>query len=326
MGRIVTLARLLEQHAGVDGVHATAIPELKLYRTSAPTMPSKVLYEPSLCLIAQGAKYVMVGTDEHRYDTQRYLLVTADIPTTARVVDATARAPYLALRLRLDPLEVGELVAQLGPQEERPPAYALGVSRLDPELLDPVIRLMEMLPRARDARMLAPLVRREITYRLLIGPQGARLRQLVAGDDQGQRITRTLRWLKAHYSDPMTVDTLAELAGMSPSALHRHFRAVAGMSPLQYQKHLRLHEARRLMLSEALNAAEACFRVGYLSPSQFNREYRRLFGAPPRRDIETLRQARQWVGATALQGDERKRSVSRVAVDHAPGVVTSASA
>jgi AraC-like DNA-binding protein len=315
------------QHAGVDGVHETAIPELKLYRTSAPTMPSRVLYEPSLCLIAQGAKYVMVGPDEHRYDPQRYLLVTADIPTTARVVDATERAPYLALRLRLDPLEVGELVAQLGPQEERPPACALAVNKLDPQLLDPVIRLMEMLPRARDARVLAPLARREITYRLLIGPQGARLRQLVAGDDQGQRITRTLRWLKAHYAEAMTVDALAELAGMSPSALHRHFRAVAGMSPLQYQKHLRLHEARRLMLSEALNADQACFRVGYLSPSQFSREYRRLFGAPPRRDMDALRRARERAGAAGPEGDERSRPASRVAVDRAQRhVVTPASA
>jgi transcriptional regulator GlxA family with amidase domain len=134
-----------------------------------------------------------------------------------------------------------------------------------------------------------PLVRREITYRLLVGPQGQRLRQIISGNDQGQRITHALRWLKAHYAEPLRVESLAKQAGMSPSALHRHFKAVTALSPLQYQKHLRLQEARRLMLGEALDAAQASFKVGYESPTQFSREYRRLFGAPPRRDIETLR-------------------------------------
>ena len=264
----------------------------------APTAPTDILYEPALCVIAQGSKAVMLGGEEYRYDAERFLLVAADIPAMARVVRASASEPYLAMKLLLDPLEVGEVVAQVGPQElKEPPARALDVGELEPTLLDAVTRLVELLPRPQDARALAPLVRREITYRLLMGPQGPRLRQIVSGTGQGQRVTQALRWLKAHYVEPLRVETLARQAGMSPSALHHHFKAVTAMSPLQYHKRLRLQEARRLMLGEALEAAEASFRVGYESPSQFSREYRRLFGAPPRRDVEALRQGRHSAGA-----------------------------
>lgn len=291
MSRITTLARWIERQTGTDGTHATAVPGLTLYRLSAPTAPTDILYEPALCVIAQGAKTVLLGGEEYRYDAERYLLVAADVPAMARVVQASAQEPYLALKLLLDPLEVGEVVAQIGPQERpAPPARALDVSEMDAGLLDAVIRLVELQKSPRDAPVLAPLLRREITYRLLVGPQGARLRQIVAGSGQGQRITQALRWLKAHYVEPLRVETLARQAGMSPSALHHHFKAVTAMSPLQYHKRLRLQEARRLMLGEALEAAEASFRVGYESPSQFSREYRRLFGAPPRRDVEMLRQ------------------------------------
>jgi AraC-like DNA-binding protein len=230
----------------------------------------------------------VLGREGYRYDAAKYLLVSADVPATAQVVAATARAPYLGLSLGLDPLEVGELVAQLGP-EDHPAERALGVSALDPALLASVVRLVELLDSPRDAALLAPLVRREVTYRVLVGPQGPRLRQLMAGNTHGQRITQAIKWLRAHYAKPMSVEVLAKRAAMSPSALYLHFRQVTGLSPLQYQKRLRLQEARRLMLGEALDAAEASFRVGYESPSHFNREYRRLFGAPPRRDIEVLR-------------------------------------
>ncbi len=288
MNQLNTLSRLLERHSGVDGRHSTAIAGLKVVRLSAPTLPAAVMYEPSLCVVAQGAKHVMFGREGYRYDAAKYLLVSADVPATAQVVTATARAPYLGLSLDLEPLEVGELVAQLGP-EEHPAQRALGVSALDPALLASVVRLVELLESSRDAALLSPLVRREVTYRVLVGPQSPRLRQFVAGNTHGQRITQVMKWLKAHHAEPMSVEGLAKKAAMSPSALYLHFRQVTGLSPLQYQKRLRLQEARRLMLGEALDAAEASFRVGYESPSHFSREYRRLFGAPPRRDIEALR-------------------------------------
>jgi len=292
MSRLLTLVELLERQTRADGNYPTAIRGLTLYRHAKPSPPTSVVYEPALCVIAQGSKRVMFGDQEYRYDAARYLLIAADVPATARIVAATAQTPYLALRLVLDPLEVGEVVAQLGPRQQPTPATgALAVSALDPALLDSVIRLVELLEIPRDAQVLAPLVRREITYRLLVGSGGHRLRQIISGNDQGQRITHALRWLKANYVEPLRVESLAKQAGMSASALHRHFKAVTALSPLQYQKRLRLQEARRLMLGEALDAAEASFRVGYESPSQFSREYGRLFGAPPRRDIEALRQS-----------------------------------
>ncbi len=290
MTRLFTLARLIEGKTLAEGNYPTEIRGLTLYRYAKPSPPVNVLYEPALCVIAQGSKRVLFGDREYRYDAARYLLIAADVPATARIVAATAEKPYLALRLVLDPLEVGEVVAQLGPRQ--PPGLATGalaVSTLDPLLLDSVTRLVALLDNPRDAQVLAPLIRREITYRLLIGPEGQRLRQIISGNDQGQRITHALRWLKVHYLEPLRVESLAKQAGMSPSALHRHFKAVTALSPLQYQKSLRLQEARRLMLGEALDAAEASFKVGYESPTQFSREYRRLFGAPPRRDIESLR-------------------------------------
>ena len=290
MNRLFTLVGLLERQARSDGKHPTAIRGLTLYRYTKPSAPASVVYEPALCVIAQGSKQVLFGEREYRYNAARYLLIAADVPATARIVAASAQTPYLSLRLVLDPLEVGEVVAQLGPRQQPSlAAGALAVSALDPALLDSVTRLVSLLDSPSDAQVLAPLVRREITYRLLVGPEGQRLRQIISGSDQGQRITRALRWLKAHYVEPLRVESLARKAGMSPSALHRHFKAVTELSPLQYQKHLRLQEARRLMLGEALDAAEASFKVGYESPTQFNREYRRLFGAPPRRDIEALR-------------------------------------
>ena len=254
----------------------------------------------------------MLGDKEFRYDAERYLLVAADLPAMAQIVGASPRTPYLGLKLLLDPLEVGEVVAQLGPLPT-PATRALAVSELDAALLDSVARLVDLLRDPQDVQVLAPVVRREITYRLLVGPEGRRLRQVVSGTDQGQRITHVLSWLKAHFSEPLRVEALAKQAGMSPTAFHRHFKEVTSLSPLQYQKHLRLQEARRLMLGEALDAAEASFKVGYESPSQFNREYRRLFGAPPRRDIEALRQVPAAAPVVSLELAKRRRSLRRLA-------------
>ena len=313
--RSFTLARLIERQTGsVDGTYPTAIRGLMLYRRSAASPPTGILYEPALCVIAQGGKRLTFGGKEYRYDAERYLLVAGDVPAMAQIVSATPQAPYLGLKLLLDPLEVGEVVAQLGPQQQQAPAArALAVGALDTGLLDSVTRLVELLANPQDSLVLAPLVRREITYRLLIGAEGQRLRQVVSGNDQGQRITHALRWLKANYVEPLRVEALAKQAGMSPSALHRHFKAVTALSPLQYQKRLRLQEARRLMLGEALDAAEASFRVGYVSPSQFSREYGRLFGAPPRRDIEALRHSQPPAPILSLALAKRRRATAPVA-------------
>lgn len=312
----LSLAQLVEQQTrGVDGAYSTAIRGLSLFRRSAVIPPTSVLYEPAFCVIAQGSKRVMLGDKEYRYDSNRYLLVAADVPVMACVVGATPQTPYLALGLELDPLEVGDVVAQLGARQDNPAERALGVGVFDAALLDSVIRLVKLLQDPREALVLAPLVRREIMYRLLVGPESSRLRQIVSGTDQGQRITQVLRWLKAHYAEPLRIEAVAKQAGMCPSAFHRHFKAVTALSPLQYQKRLRLQEARSLMLGGALDAAEASFKVGYESPSQFNREYRRLFGAPPRRDIEALRQvqAPAPVVPVPLELAGKKRGRKRVA-------------
>lgn len=303
----LSLARLMEQHTrGVDGTYPTAVRGLTLFRSSAPTPPAAILYEPSICVVAQGGKQFVVGEREYRYHAEQYLLVAADVPAMGWVSKASPDAPYLGLKFLLDPLEVGEVLARLGPQREGPVTRAVGVAALDSGLIDAASRLVALLKDTQDALVLGPLVRQEVVYRLLVGPEGQRLRQIVSGTDQGQRITHVLTWLKDHYAEPLSVEAIAKQAGMSQSAFHRHFKAVTTLSPLQYLKRIRLQVARRLMLGEGLDAAGASFRVGYESPSQFNREYRRLFGAPPRRDVEALRQGQASGPVVSLELARRK--------------------
>jgi AraC-like DNA-binding protein len=284
------LAFSLERQTSADDVYSTAVPALRLSRFSAPSDLAALVYEPSLCVVAQGAKEVLLADETYRLEPAQSLLVSVDLPVTARVVEASPRRPYLAVRITLDAAVVGELLADgatappLGP-----PARAIVVTPAEPSLLGAVGRLVALLDFPQDVEPLAPLVLREITYRVLTGPQGARLRQIVSAGAPAQRIARALRRLKDHFADPLRIESLAKHVGMSPSAFHLHFKSVTAMSPLQYQKRLRLHEARRLMLGEGLDAAEAAFRVGYESPSQFSREYRRMFGAPPRQDVVALK-------------------------------------
>ncbi len=287
---LTKLVSAVERHAGADGAHDTAVPALTLYRSSAPSDLTAGVYEPSLCVVAQGAKELLLADETYRYGAAQSLLVSVDLPVAARVVEASPGRPYLCVRLALDPAAVGELLAD-GPTPLPPgaPARGLGVSPVEPALLDAVERLVALLDSPRDVAALAPLVLREITYRLLTGPHGPRLRQIAAAGAPAQRVARAIRWLKDHFAEPLRVESLAKHVRMSPSAFFLHFKGVTAMSPLQYQKRLRLQEARRLMLGGGLNAAEAAFRVGYESPSQFSREYRRLFGAPPRRDVDALR-------------------------------------
>lgn len=288
-GDVKRLAAAVDRQVRADGLHPTAVPELSLMRFSAPSEPVPVVYEPSLCLIAQGSKRVELAGESYRYDPAHFLLVSVDLPVTGCVIEATRAEPYLGLKIALDAGVVGELVADGAACDTRGTARGLAVSPVEPVLLDAVVRLVGLGDAPRDAGALGPLVLREITYRLLTGDQGGRLRQIVAAGGPAQRIARAIRWLKDHFAEPLHVEALAREVRMSPSAFHQHFKSVTAMSPLQYQKRLRLQEARRLMLGGALDAAEAAFRVGYESPSQFSREYRRQFGAPPRRDVAALK-------------------------------------
>jgi AraC-like DNA-binding protein len=250
--------------------------------------------DPSLCIVAQGAKEIFLADEVYRYDPAHSLLVSVDLPISARVVEATPARPCLAVRLSLDPSLVGELLA--GHPDARPlgpPAKGVDVSPVESQLLDAVGRLVSLLDSPRTLGPLAPLVIREITYRTLISPQGARLRQIVTSGAPAQQIARAIRWLRDHFAEPFRGESLARQAQMSLSGFHQHFKAVTGMSPLQFQKQLRLQEAKRLMLGEGLGAAEAAFRVGYESPSHFSREYQRLFGTPPRRDVAALKSVAQ---------------------------------
>lgn len=279
---------------------ATPLNGLHLSRASAP---SDVIYgtaEPSLCVIAQGRKEVLLGGRRYAYDPYNYLLATVEVPVVGRVIEASPEQPYLALRLRIDPALVGSVMVEMGHLVARSSsdAQAIAVSPVDTMLLDAVLRLIRLLDSPSDARVLRPVVTREIIYRLLTGEQGDRLRQVTMPGGHTHRISQAVETICQEYSQPLRVEELARGIGMSVSSFHHHFKAVTAMSPLQYQKQIRLQEARRLLLSERLDAATAGYSVGYDDASHFNRDYKRFFGEPPMRDIEHLREAAV-VGADA---------------------------
>jgi AraC-like DNA-binding protein len=273
-----------------DGV-AEPIGGLTLARASQPTERVFGVTRPCLCVIAQGAKELYLGDCRYRYDPDRYMIATVELPITGKVVEASARSPYLSLRLDLDPALVGSVMVESGlpAPQGRSDAKAVCISDLDSDLLEAVVRLMRLLDRPADARVLMPLVRREIVYRLLTGQQGVRLRHLPMLGGHSHSIARAVDRLRREFDRPLKIDHLARELGMSPSGFHHHFKAVTDMSPLQYQKRIRLQEARRLMLGESLDAASAGYRVGYDDPSHFSRDYKRLFGNSPIRDVERLR-------------------------------------
>ena len=287
------LADRIARNAATDGVHPTAVPGLSLVRASAPSQPLPAVYHPSLCLVVQGRKRALLGDAAYVHDPLHYLVVSMTLPMTGQVIEASAAKPYLCLRVDVDPALVNELLRQLGPAA--PPRAddprALFLARTSGPLLDAVLRLVRLLDTPGEAAVLAPLALREIHYRVLVGELGQRLRGLCETDAPAQRVARAIELLKARYAEPLRVGELAAAAHMSPSSLHQRFKAATALSPLQFQKQLRLQEARRLMLVDGLEAATASRRVGYESPSQFSREYRRLFGAPPRREVVAMRGA-----------------------------------
>ncbi|QRK14049.1 AraC family transcriptional regulator [Archangium violaceum] len=290
--RLAELASLIERFTPGDGVHPTAIPRVSLLRAERPGEPLHVLYQPALCVIAQGSKQVMLGEEVYPYDASHYLVVSVDLPVTGQVTRATPKAPYLCFQLDLDPVELAELILKAGlpAPVQRGPSRGLFLSQTTPALLDAVLRLVRLLDAPEDIPMLAPLAIREILYRLLKGEHGWRLGQIATANSQAERIARAIAWIKSRFAEPLRIEDVAREVHMSPSSLHHQFKAVTAMSPLQYQKQLRLQEARRLLLSADVDVATAGFRVGYESPSQFGREYRRLFGTPPGRDLRRLRE------------------------------------
>lgn len=287
------LTRLLERRTGSEGRHETSIPELKLYRFSQPTEPAPFLQEPAVYVVVQGRKHVTVGGETYVYDRSQYLAVSVDLPVVAHVAEASPEEPYLCMTLTVDPRELAALIVETGRQAPRDDhdGRALYVSPLQAPLLDGFLRLVRLLEAPQDASVLAPLILRELHYRLLQSEQFGRLAQIAIGEGRLRRVSGAIAWIKEHFAEPLQIEALAKRVHMSPSALHSHFKAVAAMSPIQYQKRLRLQEARRLLLSEAASAEAVAYEVGYASSSQFSREYVRLFGLPPRRDAELTRAA-----------------------------------
>lgn len=257
--------------------------------------------EPSLCVIAQGSKEILLGDETFRYDPGKYLISTVDLPLTGQVVDASPESPYLGFRLTLDPSVVTTVMMEADadrPRSDGGSVRAIDVGVLDAGLLDATLRLVRLLDSPREYRALAPLVVREIVYRLLHGAQGSRLRHLATFGGHAHRMALAIRGLHENFDKPLRIEEFARELGMSVSGFHAHFKAVTAMSPLQFQKRLRLQEARRLMLSESFDAAEAGYRVGYDDASHFSRDYKRHFGAPPMRDVERLREMTD-AGATS---------------------------
>jgi AraC-like DNA-binding protein len=280
------IARALPDDGSLD-----PFPGFRLARSSKPTEPVHAVYQPAFCFVAQGRKQALLGEQVFQYDPGHYLIYTVDLPLVFQVQEASKERPYLGLRLNLDPALVASVMMESGiePKKGHASMKAMDVGPTDANLLDAVVRLVRLLDAPAEHKVLAPLITREIVFRLLAGGQGARLSHLLALAGDTRRISKAIGYLREKFDQPLRMDDIAHELGMSLSGFHHHFKSVTAMSPLQFQKQIRLQEARRLMLGEDLDAASAGFRVGYEDPSYFSREYKKLFGAPPQRDIAKLR-------------------------------------
>ncbi|WKV51528.1 AraC family transcriptional regulator [Dickeya fangzhongdai] len=286
----------------------TPIPTLTLFRREAPMPPTTCLVEPSIVLVVQGEKQMLVGGEAYSYNTRHFLITSLDLPANSQVNVASPERPCLGLTMKFDLRIMAELIAQgsLPLPTLRANDRGIGIGTVTLVLIEPFRRMLDLLDEPGSIPVLAPLIEREIHYRLLMSDQAARLWQIASVGSQGHRVSRAIDWLKINYTATLRIDDLAAYVQMSTSSLHHYFRQLTAMSPLQYQKWLRLNEARRLMLNEDLDAASAAFDVGYESPSQFSREYTRLFGAPPKRDIDGLRRKADSEGGDSQPGEPDK--------------------
>jgi len=289
---IEALGKSIARWTDKNDIVETGVPGLLFYKHEAPTQPRNAMYEPCICLVAQGAKRVLLGDDALVYDAHHFLIASVHLPIMVHIAEASKEKPCLGLVLKLDQREISQLMvdSHLPPPRAQQSNRGMMLGEVTLPLLAAFQRLADLLVEQQDIPILAPIIQREIIYRLLVGDQGERLRQIAAAGSQSHQIARAINWLRANFTQPLSIDDLAAQVRMSSSTFHHHFRSMTALSPLQFQKQLRLQEARRLMLTERLDAATAAFQVGYESPSQFSREYNRLFGAPPLRDITNLRQ------------------------------------
>src|SRR6185503_11457177 len=280
------IARAVREDGTVE-----VFPGFRLSRMSGLTEPVRSVYRPSFCFVAQGSKRALLGEEVFRYDPEHYMIYTVDLPLTFQVEEASEERPYLGFRLDLEPALVASVIMESGARIKKGEAStkAMNVSSVDADLLDAVVRLVRLVETPAERKVLAPLIIKEIIYRLLIGGQGARLGHILALGGDSRRISKAIGHLREHFDEQLKMEEIARELGMSASGFYQHFKSVTSMSPLQFQKHLRLQEARRLMLGEDMDAASAGFRVGYEDPSHFSREYKRHFGAPPQGDIVSLR-------------------------------------
>ncbi|WP_423798080.1 AraC family transcriptional regulator N-terminal domain-containing protein [Neobacillus sp. SAB-20_R2A] len=290
----VELTKIIEGYTGHDGTQMTAIPTLFFSRYSNETGPNYGVYKPSLCIIVQGMKEVLLSQERFQYGPADYLVASVNLPITGQVTEASSEVPYLALKLEFTPSEILEVLRefQMGVEKKENPKRGMYVSKIEPSLLDAVTRLARLLDTPKDIPVLAPLIRKEIIYRVLQGEHGGMLQQIAIEGSSTNQISDVIEHILNNYEMSFKIEELAEIANMSVSSLHRHFKEVTAMSPIQFQKQLRLQEARSLLLAESADAADVAFRVGYESPSQFSREYSRMFGLPPIEDVKRLRDKR----------------------------------
>ncbi|HCE5102598.1 AraC family transcriptional regulator [Vibrio parahaemolyticus] len=286
------LAKLIDRWTGNANQYDTPISGLRFSRWTTPTPPTSYTHNPSICLIAQGRKRVLLGEESFIYDANHFLISSVDLPIIANIIEASEEQPYLGLIMELDLTEISQLIvdSELAFTQSKEAQKGIAVGELSESLLDAFVRLAELLDEGQNIKILAPIIKREICYRLLMSEQGTRLHQIVTAGSHSHQIAKAIDWLKNNFVKPLSVGDLASFTGMSKSSFYTHFRSMTSMTPLQFQKKLRLSEARRLMLTENLDAMAATFKVGYESPSQFSREYSRLFGAPPSKDIKSLRE------------------------------------
>ncbi|MFW1199982.1 AraC family transcriptional regulator N-terminal domain-containing protein [Vibrio parahaemolyticus] len=286
------LAKLIDRWTGNANQYDTPISGLRFSRWTTPTPPTSYTHNPSICLIAQGRKRVLLGEESFIYDANHFLISSVDLPIIANIIEASEEQPYLGLIMELELTEISQLIvdSELAFTQAKEAQKGIAVGELSESLLDAFVRLAELLDEGQNIKILAPIIKREIFYRLLMSEQGTRLHQIVTAGSHSHQIAKAIDWLKNNFVKPLSVGDLASFTGMSKSSFYTHFRSMTSMTPLQFQKKLRLSEARRLMLTENLDAMAATFKVGYESPSQFSREYSRLFGAPPSKDIKSLRE------------------------------------